>query len=140
VMPVGLGSPESIETKRLPLTRGMADLTLQDLRDQVCWESIQVARFDWLWPRLNGGNPDVHGVKIDVQGMEADVIAGMHEMLRSQRPAVVLELHRGVDRERILALLSEAGYSTNATPIEPRQRESVSQFIDNHSYAFVAAS
>lgn len=140
VVPLGLGSPDSLEVQRLPITRGMADLTLEDRPKQICWDSIHIARFDWLWPRLNGGNPDVHGVKIDVQGMEIDVLAGMLVMLRCQRPTIVLELHRGVDREHILALLSEAGYSTNATPIDPSEQESVSRLIDNHSYAFVAGS
>lgn len=139
VVPVGLGSPESLEVKRLPVTRGMADMTMADTSSQRDWESIQVARFDWLWPRLNAGNAAVHGVKIDVQGMEIDVLVGMRQLLHTQRPALVLELHHDVDRARVLKLLGDAGYSAEAVPIEPEPEESRPRFLDNHSYAFAAA-
>jgi FkbM family methyltransferase len=138
VVPVGLGCPESLEIKRLPVARGMADMTIADTSSLGVWESIQVARFDWLWPRLNAGNAAVHGVKIDVQGMEIDVLVGMRELLHTQRPAVVIELHHDVDRARVLNLLGDAGYSAEAVPIEPEPEESRPRFLDNHSYAFEA--
>jgi FkbM family methyltransferase len=137
VVPVGLGSPETLEVKRMPVTRGMADMTATDTLSRDNWEAIQVARFDWLWPRLNAGDATVDGVKIDVQGMEIEVLEGMRELLHTQRPALVLELHRDVDRARVLNLLGDAGYSVEAVPIEPE--ESQPRFLDNHSYAFAAA-
>jgi hypothetical protein len=48
----------------------------------------------------------------------------------------VAELHRGVDRAEVLALLAQLGYSTNAMPIEPVPGEVEAQFIDDRSYAF----
>lgn len=140
VVPLGLGSPESLEVKRLPIMRGMADLTLEDRPDHASWDCIQIARFDWLWPRLNAGNPVVHGVKIDVQGMELEVLAGMSDLLRLQKPALVVELHRGVDRARLLELLVGAGYSPAATRIDASPEQSRTTFSDDCSYAFVATT
>lgn len=48
-------------------------------------------------------------VKIDVEGHEDAVLRGMHETLRSVRPAVVVELH---GRLEFLEALDEAGYRT----------------------------
>ena len=140
VVPLGLGSPESLDVKRLPITRGMADLTIGDAADQVWWETIQVARFDWLWPRLNAGNPVVHGVKIDVQGMELEVLDGMRDLLRTHKPALVVELHRGVDRARLLTILTGAGYSPHATPIDAASGATPETLADDRSYAFVLST
>jgi len=139
VVPIGLGAPESLEVQRLPITRGMADLTLKGEGAHDWWESLAIARFDWLWPRLHGGKAHVHGVKIDVQGMELDVLCGMGDLLRQQKPALVVELHTGVDREAFRSLLRSAGYSTNATSIETHLPPSA-ELSDNCSYAFVATT
>jgi FkbM family methyltransferase len=100
IVPRGLGTPETVTTLTLPSTRGMADRTLTG-EDTGYTESIQVARFDWLWPQLNGGNAALHGIKIDVQGMELDTLAGMLQTLAQHRPKLVIELHRGVSRPRM---------------------------------------
>ncbi len=70
--------------------------------------------------------------------MELDVLDGMREMLRLHRPALVLELHGGVDRSPLLEILIKAGYSGEAVPINPEPGESSAQFLDNHNYAFLA--
>ena len=137
VIAVGLGMPDMMSTVRLPVTRGMADSTLGPVATR--WSvDIAVARFDWLWPRINGGNSVIHGVKIDVQGMELDVLTGMRESLARHRPHLVVELHRGVDRDAVLALLREAGYGP-ATSIEPADGELTPAFLDDRSYAFEPA-
>jgi hypothetical protein len=41
-----------------------------------------------------------------------------------------------VSRERVLRLLSDAGYSGEATAIDPAQGESASGLLDDRSYAF----
>jgi Methyltransferase FkbM domain len=92
------------------------------------------ARFDWVWPLVHGGNDTIHGIKIDVQGMELEVLDGMRDALRHWRPRVVVELHAGVSRERVLRLLSDAGYSGQATAIDPA--ENASRLLDDRSYAF----
>jgi FkbM family methyltransferase len=67
VIPMGLGQVETMEFKQLALTRGMADSTLSDTSSSW-FVNAAIARFDWLWPAINGGNGTIHGVKIDVQG------------------------------------------------------------------------
>jgi FkbM family methyltransferase len=164
VVPLGLGSVDTMEFRQLALTRGMADSTLHVGRvpqpaspkpkakagsgpDDVgrvprsgpgasSIVNIGIARFDWLWPALNGGDARIHGVKIDVQGMELETLGGMRDALARWRPRLVLELHAGVSREAALALLRELGYSSEAVAIEPVRGERAPQFLDNHSYAF----
>ncbi|OFW03182.1 MAG: hypothetical protein A3I61_01405 [Acidobacteria bacterium RIFCSPLOWO2_02_FULL_68_18] len=135
VLPFGLGAPDTIETRRLPLTRGMADTTLRPA-DGSASVLVALARFDWLWPRVCGGNPAIHGVKIDVQGMEIETLAGMTGALARWRPKVVVELHAGVSRERLLALMREAGYSEHAVAVDPVRGEDAPLFLDDRSYAF----
>lgn len=135
VLPFGLGAADTLEVRRLTTTRGMADSTLSP--DANHWfVNVPVARFDWLWPLIHGGNGAIHGVKIDVQGMELETLHGMRDALTRWRPRVVVELHAGVSRERVLALLREAGYSSDAVAIEPVRGERTPLFLDDHSYAF----
>jgi FkbM family methyltransferase len=143
VLPFGLAAPETLEIKYLPVTRGMVDSTLESGRagdgetDKQKWkEAILVARFDWLWPHICGGDTQIDGVKIDVQGMEVNVLHGMLEMLRHHRPKLVVEVHRGVDRVLLLDLIETAGYSRQAMPIEPVAGEVESRYVDDRSYAF----
>jgi len=135
VVPNGLGCPDTSTTICLPTTRGMADLTLS--ASDVASETIRVARFDWLWPQLNGGRAEVHGVKIDVQGMELDVLEGMRLTLEQQRPKLVIELHRGVSRPAVLDFLRSIGYSAAASAVEPLPHETTPMLLDDRSYAFL---
>ncbi len=144
VLPLGLGAPETLEMKRLPVTRGMVDSTLGrttvDERRKEWVETIVVARLDWLWPRICGGQERIDGVKVDVQGMEMDVLRGMAETLGQQRPKLVVEFHRGVDRAELVTLVESLGYSRNAVPVEPVAGEVDAQFVDDKSYAFPSAT
>src|SRR5262249_24832018 len=80
VVPMGLGDPEGVTWSELPLERGMADSTLRDATNR--WQqSLLIARFDWLWPRLSSTPGRVHGIKIDVQGMELATLRGMTDLL-----------------------------------------------------------
>jgi FkbM family methyltransferase len=138
VVPLGLGHPETLASVTLPLMRGMADKTLVDVHSP--WlESLQIARFDWLWPIINDGRDAVDGVKIDVQGMEADVLRGMEHFLRCHQPKLVIEFHRGVDRSPILELLAAAGYGRRPIAIEPGPESSPLQLLDDRSYVFQKA-
>ena len=135
VVPLGLGHIETMEFKRLALSRGMADSTLSDA-SSTWFVNAGIARFDWLWPAINSGNGAIHGVKIDVQGMELETLEGMREALARWHPRLVLELHAGVSRDAVLSLLRDLGYSSEAVAIEPVHGERTPQFLDNHSYAF----
>jgi FkbM family methyltransferase len=153
VLPLGLATPETLEMKQLPVTRGMVDSTLckkeerrqkadsgrqKDERQAEWQETIMVARLDWLWPRICGGREQIDGVKIDVQGMEVEVLNGMIETLRRQHPKLVVEVHHGVDREELLSLIETAGYSRQAMPIEPIEGEVEPQYVNDRSYYFKA--
>lgn len=134
VLPFGLGAADTLEIRRLPLTRGMADSTLPAGRGTFI--TAPFARFDWLWPIVSGTDAAIHGVKIDVQGMELEVLEGMRDALKRRRPRLVVELHAGVSRERVLTLLGQLGYSNDAVPIEPARGERTPLFLDDRSYAF----
>jgi FkbM family methyltransferase len=140
VVPLALGEADGIQRQKIATIRGMIDSTIQSVSgagQPTQWsEVILVAQMDWLWPRIAGDDPTIHGIKIDVQGMELPVLRGLAGVFKTHRPKLVVELHRGVDRAEVLALLAEFGYSPNATPIEPVPGEVEAQFIDDRSYAF----
>ena len=133
VLPLALGAAETLDVKRLPVTRGMVDSGIDHGERE---ETILVASLDWLWPRICGDRKRIHGVKVDVQGMEIDVLRGMADTVREQRPKLVVEVHRGVSREDLLALIASLGYGQHAEPIDPVAGEVNAQYIDDRSYAF----
>jgi len=99
-------------------------------------EQILVGSFDSMWPSLRGQNPAIHGVKIDVQGMELEVLHGMRETLQCQQPLLIVELHTGVDRQTVLSVLHNHGYIAVGEPIEPDEERGCPQYRDNCSYIF----
>jgi FkbM family methyltransferase len=134
VLPLALSAPTDLETQQLAVTRGMLDHTLEG----GAWhETLVVARGDWLWPRICGGTPRFHGAKIDVQGMEIDVLRGMAATLADLRPRLVIELHRGVSRPELIEVLKNIGYCGEAIPVEPVDGETTPRFLDDRSYAFL---
>lgn len=134
VVPVALGQDAQLAVNRMAEVRGMLDSTVSCRANA---EMYFEASLDWLWPILSEGNPRIDGIKIDVQGMETSVIEGMRGILASWRPKMALEFHGGVDREAILRLLDDAGYSLPGAPIEPVHGEQMRpQYLDNRSYAF----
>lgn len=136
VLSFGLGAPETIEMRRLGLRRGMAEDTPRAGATREAFATVPIARFDWLWPRVHGGDGWIHGIKIDVQGMEIEALHGMREALKRWRPRVVIELHAGVSREDVLQLLGDAGYSRNAVAIDAGDGDRAVRLLDDHSYAF----
>jgi len=135
VLPLALASPEEMELRRLPSERGMVDSTLPG-REPT--ETVVVTRMDWLWPRICDKQERIDGIKIDVQGMEIDVLRGMLGVLRRFRPKLVIEVHEGVARCELLELLQAAGYSRPGVPVAPIQGEVQPQYIDDRSYEFQA--
>jgi FkbM family methyltransferase len=133
IVPVGLGSCSTVETRYLPLSRGMADCTIPH---NIWDEGITVVSFDMIWKLLCEATPEVHGVKIDVQGMELEVIAGMRHMLSRYKPKVIVEFHAGVDRRSVLDLLGRCGYHESGEPVEPEGTSS-SAYSDDKSYEFL---
>jgi len=133
VVPLGLHAQAALSAELLPTVRGMADSTIRQNRAE---QQIFAGCFDSLWPSLAGDDSVIHGVKIDVQGMELSVLDGMRQTLLLHHPVVVVELHAGVDRGSILNILTNCGYSSHGEPIEPGEDRHRPQYRDNCSYAF----
>ncbi len=132
IVPVGLSFEPGIVSRLLPVHRGMADMNLPKGLGN---EQVFLGGFDGLWESLCAGNPVIHGVKIDVQGMENTVLSGMTGTLRRWHPRLVIEFHAGVDRRAILDLLESCGYDPQPEPLD---RSSIS-LEDDKSYAFAPA-
>jgi FkbM family methyltransferase len=139
VIAMALGNPETLEMKSASITRGMVDGTMESGEECVTCEMIVVARLDWLWHIICGNEERIDGVKIDVQGMEIEVLKGMRDTLVLQHPKLVVEFHRGVDRDSLLDFLEGIGYERLAEAIDPAHDEISPQYLDDHSYAFCTA-
>jgi FkbM family methyltransferase len=135
VLPFGLGAPDMFELKRLPVARGMADSTLGG---EGWLETFLVARLDSIWGNVCDGQRRVDGVKIDVQGMEIETLKGMTAVLREFKPKLVLEVHVGVDRRKLIDLIESLGYSGTGEPVEAMVEDDRPQYLDDQSYAFSA--
>ena len=135
VIPCGLGAPPSLELRRLPAVRGMVDTTIESNGEDRA-EAFLVARLDSLWTAIAGRERRIDGVKVDVQGMEIEAISGMGALLREFHPKLVIEVHRGVDRGRLIDLLESFGYSRVGLPIDPAPNETEAQYLDDRSYCW----
>lgn len=78
-------------------------------------ERIEIVRLDDL--DLQG---PVAALKIDVEGMEAEVLRGAAELIRRDRPSIYVECRSEADFNQIYTVLSQGGYvysgTFNATP------------------------
>jgi FkbM family methyltransferase len=135
VLPIALGSGSDLSTHRMLATRGMIDSTLQGSSGLEA--VILVSKLDWLWPRICGGNNRIHGIKIDVQGMEIDVLEGMTEVLKLHRPKLFIELHEGVSRGRFLEIIASQGYGMPGEAIEPVPGETKPIYANDRTYLFI---
>lgn len=129
VVPFGLSADTGLRLHRLPVFRGMAERTGPPTAPR---QVIVTASLDSLW-----SDEAVHGIKIDVQGMEADVLAGMRNVLSRWKPGLVVEFHRGVDRRSLVDLIEHCGYARTPFPIQEMRLPAASlQIEDDRSYAF----
>jgi len=136
VIPMALGDCQDMTIDTLQSVRGMIDSTLQGSTGFK--ETFVASRLDWLWPRISGSDLRIHGVKIDVQGMELQVLEGMATLARSYRPKLLIELHKGVSRQRLLDLVASIGYLPQASPVEPLPGEMDPFYADDRTYLFTA--
>jgi len=116
----------------------MIDSTLQE--SEGFKETFIASRLDWLWPRISGKDLRIDGIKIDVQGMELQVLEGMANLARSYRPKLLIEIHKGVSRMKLLDLVASIGYKSQGIPVEPLPGETDPVYADDRTYLFIANS
>jgi len=133
VVPIALGNKADLAVETLLAVRGMIDSTLQET--EGFRESFLISRLDWLWPKISPPNSRIDGVKIDVQGMEIDVLEGMVEVARKYRPKLLVELHAGVSRQKFLDVIASMGYLPRGVPLEPLPGETDPVYADS-TYLF----
>jgi FkbM family methyltransferase len=130
VLPLGLGSSIGLHLIDVPMVRGMAQHDgLSGAMCQVC-----VVTLDEIWASLTEDITVIHGIKIDVQGAEYDVVLGMRRYLSEFQPILVVELHNGVDRERFVSLLEDIGYDGKGMPVDGGPAGVL--YEDDKSYVF----
>jgi FkbM family methyltransferase len=128
VIPIALGNKADLAMDSLRSTRGMIDSTLEDTEGFL--EPFMISRLDWLWPRISEPDSRIDGIKIDVQGMEIQVLEGMAAMVKQHRPKLLVELHSGVSRPQFLDVIRSLGYQTRGIPVEPLPGESEPIYAD----------
>jgi FkbM family methyltransferase len=136
VIPMALGNCQDMTIDSLQSVRGMIDSTLKDSAGFK--ETFVASRLDWLWPKISGLDLRIHGVKIDVQGMELQVLEGMAALARSYHPKLLIELHKGVSRQKLLDLVVSIGYLPHGSPVEPLPDEIDPVYADDRTYLFTA--
>lgn len=117
VCPFALNRSPIMHTQELPIWRGMIDSQLSGGHADGT-ERFFAIGLDGIWDSLAGGKQEIHGIKIDVQGMELDVLEGAASTLRKFTPKLVIEVHTSISRTRLKQLLAEAGYGVIPVPIE----------------------
>lgn len=132
VVPFAVGDSEEITPVSVRTRKGMAQP--KGMEGEGSWvDTIYCVALDKIWNRLCGSDETISGVKMDVEGMEIEVLKGMIGILRKHRPKLVIEVHssRGVHLASLASLLREAGYDGEGRPIE-----TITEAADK-SYEFV---
>jgi FkbM family methyltransferase len=132
VVPFALGE-QRFGQRQVRVGRGMAE---SDRSGISGLESIFIVALDFFWPAIAGNSAPIHGIKIDVQGMELECLAGMQETLAIWRPKLVIEVHPGVDRAQLRRMVEAAGYVGNGVPVDSLPGEQTGRFLDDRSYIF----
>lgn len=131
VVPLALGGSKDIRPVSVPIIRGMAEHSVGEGQRETIFE----VSLDTLWRMLSDGAGRLDGVKIDVQGMELDVLSGMRQTLAAFHPKLVIELHAGVSRAELIKLLESLGYNGRGRAVETPETVAFG-YEDDHSYVF----
>ena len=134
VIPMALGNGPDLAIESLHSVRGMIDSTLQDAVGFK--ETFVASRLDWLWPKISGSDLRIDGIKIDVQGMEIQVLEGMAALVKRYRPKLLVEIHRGVSRPKLLDVITSMGYLARGSAVEPVPGETDPVYADDRTYLF----
>ncbi len=140
VIPMALGNCADVAVETLQSLRGMLggvfeghSFNAADLRYQFL-----SCRLEWLWPKIAGPDLHIDGVKIDVQGTEIQVLEGMASVVERYHPKLLVEIHSGVSRPKLLDLIASMGYSPHGLAIEPLPGESDPVYADDRTYLFTS--
>jgi FkbM family methyltransferase len=137
-MPLALSDAPRPTVLTFATERGMVDSQV-DAGEAAETAQILAVGLDAIWDGIAPADPTVHGLKIDVQGMELLALRGMERTLARYRPKLVLEIHPGVPRGEVLDLLERCGYDTDPVPIDA----TLGAFLDpesNANFVFQAPS
>ena len=133
VVPFGLNDSTSMSVQRVVTTRGMAS---PHVRGTAALDTIYLTSFDEIWEMLADGHPEIHGVKMDVQGMEVAAVRGMQNSLKRFQPKLVIEIHSGVDRHTLLSTVANLGYEPRGIAVEEHPEGQHAGYHDDQSYEF----
>jgi FkbM family methyltransferase len=133
VISVGLADSAHVTAVEVRLVRGMAE---PEAATGEAAGTVPMVSLDRIWHRLAHGDDRIHGVKMDVQGMELRALGGMQAILMAQHPQVALEFHTGVDRPALLSLLADCGYQLPGRPLAPLRDEGVPRYLADRTYLF----
>lgn len=97
------------KTFRVPVEAGHASVTLGSLAPLDTTSTIDRQVRTTTLDQLAG--EDVGFVKIDVEGHEAEVLAGGRELLRRRRPVFLLEANDADDVARLAAFFADEDYA-----------------------------
>ncbi len=90
VEPVALADAEFSAPLHHHASSDIGKASLRSTRSPGGVETVDVTTLDSLWE--SRGRPAVDLVKVDVEGLEADVLLGAEDLLRSQRPTLIVEV------------------------------------------------
>jgi FkbM family methyltransferase len=119
VVPFAVGDNEEITPVSVSPQKGMAQPKVTESEGR--WlDTVYCVALDKIWHRLCGSDETISGIKMDVEGMEIEVLKGMIGILHKHRPKLVIEVHvsRGVHLASLTRVLREAGYASEGHPIE----------------------
>jgi FkbM family methyltransferase len=129
-LPFALDDSPAPSILRFTTDRGMIDSQMSS-DDPNATAQIVAVSLDAIWDGIAPPDSTIHGIKIDVQGMELAALRGMEGTLMRHLPKLVLEVHPDVPRDEIVSLLERCGYLTDPTPID----DDLGAFLDPLSNA-----
>jgi FkbM family methyltransferase len=137
VLPFALCTTERLTLSKYALVRGMMECG-KSVKANSDQDEVLSLAFDRLWDDIRGTVDFIHGIKMDVQGMEIETLRGMKECLTKYHPIVILEVHPRVSRSQIIDILSECGYDSDPYPIEKKMQTDFFDESSNYSFLFRA--
>ena len=133
IIPIGAGDSAGLAREKTFVSRGM---TTHENVEGKPLDNFYSISLDSIWENISDGDSGVHGVKIDVDGMEIQAIRGMSSILKEFQPKLVVEIHHGVSRNDLLNLIKNLGYSEIGTTLDGPTKVRDANYLDNTSYAF----